>query len=227
MIGIGFDFDHTLGVDNALERRAFYAYAEELGAPLDPHDGHWPGLIEELLETFRAGRMTLNEMIARFGDALCVRDPDPDRWRAICYGLVERLVRPVDGALETIRMLRSRGVRLAILTNGWSPLQQKKIACALGDHAIEPILVSDEVGAVKPERAAFDALVTALDVPREDVWYVGDNARGDVGGALAAELRAIWFDWEGHTYPQDIPPPTRRIEALGELEALVENTIAP
>ena len=71
-----------------------------------------------------------------------------------------------------------------------------------------PILVSDAIRAVKPERAAFDALVAALGVSRERVWYVGDNARGDVAGALAAGLRAVWFDREGQTYPQDLPPPT-------------------
>ena len=64
-IGIGFDFDHTLGVDNALERKAFYAFAEELGYPLDPRDGVWPTRIEELLTEFRAGEITLAQMLAR------------------------------------------------------------------------------------------------------------------------------------------------------------------
>ena len=69
--------------------------------------------------------------------------------------------------------------------------------------------------------------MTALGVPREQVWYVGDNPLGDVAGALAAGLRAVWFDWEGLTYPQDVPPPTLRIGSLRELEAVAENTIAP
>jgi len=64
-------------------------------------------------------------------------------------------------------------------------------------------------------------------MPRSVLGYIGDNARGDGGGALAAGLRAVWFDWEGLSYPQDVPPPTRRISTLRELEALVENTIAP
>lgn len=74
--------------------------------------------------------------------------------------------------------------------------------------------------------AAFRPTDT-LRTPRERLWYVGDNARGDAGGALAAGLRAVWFNWENQSYPQDLPPPTRTVEALGELEALVENTIAP
>jgi hypothetical protein len=38
MIAFGFDFDHTLGVDNGLERRALYDYARELGRSLGPRD---------------------------------------------------------------------------------------------------------------------------------------------------------------------------------------------
>jgi 5'-nucleotidase len=166
-------------------------------------------------------------MIERFAAALGVRGADPARWREHCFALVDALVRPVEGARETLAALRGRAIPTAILTNGWSPLQQKKIARALGDDAPQLILVSDELGAVKPERAAFDALVDALCVPRERVWYVGDNARGDVGGALAAGLLAVWFDAEGQSYPQDLPPPTIRITALRELEAPVENTLAP
>ena len=137
-------------------------------------------------------------------------------------------MRPLDGAHELLAALRARAIPTAILTNGWTPLQQKKIARALGDAALGmTILVSDAIHAVKPAREAFDALVAALGVPRERVWYVGDNARGDAGGALAAGLRAVWFNWENQTYPQDLPMPTLTIAALRELTKLAENTIAP
>ncbi|MEA2785357.1 MAG: pyrimidine 5-nucleotidase, partial [Candidatus Eremiobacteraeota bacterium] len=150
------------------------------------------------------------------------------RWQQHCYDLVDELVRPLDGASELLATLRVHAIPAAILTNGWTPLQQKKIARALGDAALAmPILVSDAIGAVKPERAAFDALVAALAVPRERVWYVGDNARGDVRGALDAGLRAVWFNWENQRYPQDFPTPTLIVTALRELTKLAENTIAP
>jgi FMN phosphatase YigB (HAD superfamily) len=229
-IAFGFDFDHTLGADDGLERRALYDYARELGRPLDPRDDRWRTRFEELLASFRLGEITMDEMIRRFTElvGVPVDTPTANRWRAICLGLVDELVRPFDGAVELLASLRARGIPRAILTNGWTPLQQKKIARALGAEALGlRILVSDEIRAVKPDRAAFDALVGALGVPREQVWYVGDNPRGDVGGALAAGLRAVWFQPEGETYPQDLPPPTVTIRALGELEALIENTIAP
>lgn len=227
-IGIGFDFDHTLGVDNGLELRALYAYARELGRPLDEGDAELRAAIAKVLEDFRLGWLTLDSLVLVFAEQLGASGADPQRWRELCYALVDELVHPVDGARETLAYLRSRAVPVAILTNGWTPLQQKKIARALGDaaHGV-PVLVSDELGAVKPARATFDALVAALGVPHDRAWYVGDNPVTDAAGALAAGLRAVWFDWEGRSYPQDLPPPTVRIASLRELEALAENTYAP
>lgn len=229
-IAFGFDFDHTLGVDNGLERKALYAYADELGCPQKPHDDGVRKRFEAILADFRAGITSMDQMIAQFAaaigaDTATVRTA---RWQQHCYDLVDELVRPLDGARDVLAALHARAIPAGILTNGWTPLQQKKIARALGDASLGmTILVSDAINAVKPQREAFDALVAALAVPRESVWYVGDNARGDVGGALAAGLRAVWFNWENHTYPQDLPMPTLTVTALRELTKLAENTIAP
>ncbi len=229
-IAIGFDFDHTLGVDNGLERKALYAYANELGRPQDPQDDAVRKRFEDVLAEFRAGTTSMDEMIASFAQTIGANRTAATaaRWQQHCYDLVDELVRPLDGAHELLAALRARGIPTAVLTNGWTPLQQKKIARALGDAALGmTVLVSDAIHAVKPQREAFDALVAAFAVPRGRVWYVGDNARGDVAGALAAGLRAVWFNWENQTYPQDLPMPTLTISALRELSELAENTIAP
>jgi len=223
---VGFDFDHTLGFDNGLERRAFYVLAEELGRPI-PDDRVRRAELELLLTAFRAGEISLADMLARFAAGIGLPAVDPDDWRARCYALVDSLVRPVPGARDAIAALRRRGIPVAVLTNGWSPLQQMKIARALGRGTIETILVSDELGVAKPAAAAFDALVAALGAARHEIWYVGDNARADVGGALAAGLQAVWFDAEGQAYPSDLPAPTLAIDDLRELEACIENTLAP
>lgn len=228
MTAVGFDFDHTLGVDNGLEFKALIAYARELGRPISPDQPEWHRTTGDLLAAFRADELTMDDMLARFGDQLGAANIRTDRWRDICYGLVPHLVEPIPGARELIATLRARNVPTAILTNGWSPLQQKKIAHALGPDALAmPILVSDALHAVKPAPAAFDALVDALGTSRDNIWYVGDNALGDVGGALAAGLRAVWFNWESQSYPQDLPPPTRTIAALRELDQTAENTPFP
>jgi FMN phosphatase YigB (HAD superfamily) len=223
---IGFDFDHTLGLDHGLERRALYELASSLGTPLGDDDATraW---IEGLLGEFRTGALSMDAMMARFSEHFALGDVDADLWRSTCFSLVDESATPIAGARELLATLRERNVPFAILTNGWSPLQQRKIARALGDGAVKTILVSDRLGATKPERAAFDALAAAFDCAPADVWYVGDSPLADVGGAIAAGMCAVWFDWEGLVYPDDVPPPTLRIGALRELEELVENAVDP
>ena len=89
MAAIGFDFDHTLGVDGGLERRAFFAYAAELGHPLDESDPQWLARIDGLLSAFRADTMSIDDAVAQFGAAIGAPDARGERWRDICYGMLD------------------------------------------------------------------------------------------------------------------------------------------
>ncbi len=214
---VGFDFDHTLGLDNGLEVTAFHRLAAELGHPLPERGGAEATLIADLLARFRTAAISLDAAVDGFVERLGVA-AGPEhaaRYRDICYGLVDELVTPIDGAKEVVERLAERGVPTAILTNGWSPLQHLKIARAIGFSG--PILVSDELGILKPDAAAFGKLIDVLGVARERIWFVGDNPKTDIAGAQGAGLRGVWFDWESMTYPADAPRPDVRIGHLGEL----------
>ena len=226
-IGIGFDFDHTLGRDGGLETIAFYHLAAEMGAPLDEAEPVWAERVAEALRLFRAGSASLEEVVAQFVTALgrTANDRDAMRYRDICYDLVDTHVRPQSGARELLAELAARGIRTAILTNGWSPLQYLKIARALDYDGT--ILVSDELGFAKPDATAFAKLVDVLDVERNACWYVGDNPKTDIAGAMSAGLYGVWFDGDGVTYPADAPPPDLCITSLGELLDALPGQFSP
>ena len=226
MIAVGFDFDRTLGVDHSLEREAYVRFAAELGVQLSLEEEEHHKLVDDLLVEFRADRLTLDAAAETFVATLrevervrLISSPGV-RYREICYGLVHDMVRPLEGATEVIATLADAGVPTAILTNGWSPLQQLKIARAIGEFP-GPILVSDQLGALKPAEHAFLRLAEALDTARGDIWYVGDNPAADIAGAHAAGMRAVWFNWEGHAYPPDIAPPDVHLERLTDLLPLI------
>jgi putative hydrolase of the HAD superfamily len=219
MIAVGFDFDHTLGIDHALEREAFYGLAKELGRPIPTDDVAHRAQIDTLLADFRAGTLTQQSMVQRFVASLFElhgtdRD-DTELFRSICYTLVGSHMEPMPGARELLAHLNAVGIRTAILTNGWSPLQQKKIEATVGFQG--PILVSDEIGVLKPNARAFEELAMALDTPADQIWYVGDNPAADVGGALAAGMRAAWVDHQEYPYPANLPQPTLCVTRLAEL----------
>jgi HAD superfamily hydrolase (TIGR01509 family) len=227
-VAVGFDFDHTLGADNGLERHAFGLLAEALGSRIDVDAPAIAHGLEALMVPFRAAEEPMSHMLVRFAATLPPNprtiDVDAEalavRFRAICYGLVDRLVQPMPGALACIAALVASGTPVGILTNGWSELQERKIARALGDFP-GPILVSDTVGACKPSANAFRLLEAALGVDASELWYVGDNPAADIAGARAYGLRAVWLNRERHAYPADLAAPTAEIEHLDALPAIV------
>ncbi len=168
-VAVGFDFDHTLGYDNHLERTAFGRLAKELGVSIDIDERRQYDLIEEQLAAFRADEIPMSAMLEGFVATLPQRGSGPDwdaatlveRYREICFALVDEHVRPMEGAVACIAELVAAGFAVGILTNGWSPLQEKKIARALG-YFPGPVLVSESIGAYKPSATAFALLETAL-----------------------------------------------------------------
>lgn len=224
-VGVGFDFDHTLGIDNKLERIAFLRLLERVlaegGRALGTLDQETVR-IDALLAAQRAGASTIGEAVRAFVAERGVAPTDDHvaAYASMCLAMVDDVVVPLPGARRTLQALAAAGVQLAMLTNGWDPLQTAK-ARRVGFDG--PVLTSAGIGAQKPDPRAFAALAEALGLPAGAIWYVGDDPAIDIAGALAAGMQAVWLDAEGRSYPPGCPPPTRRIGALGDLPAIVAN----
>ncbi len=219
MISVGFDFDHTLGIDNGLECKAVLALAADLGLHLD--DDAVKPAIESLLHDFREGTTPLARSLPAFFAAHGLVNADGNievRWREHALALVDRLVEPLPGARELLRSLAERGIPVAVLTNGWSPLQEAKLA-KIGYSG--SILVSATIGRAKPDGRAFDLLARALNAPLAACWYIGDTPTVDVVGARDAGMHGVWFDWEGHPWPPGVSLPEARIERLPDFLELI------
>ena len=220
---MGFDFDHTLGIDNKLERVAFLQMLDAActsgGSCIGTLDEEIR-CIDAILAKQRSGAFSIEEAVETFMRERGAPDPQayPARYKQLCIDMVPSFVIPEPEVREMLAQLRERGVPCGILTNGWSPLQQHK---ARRVSFSGPVLVSSDLGVQKPDVAAFDALAKALGVPREEIAYVGDTPASDVAGALRAGMTAIWFDAEGIPYPQELPPPSASIRRLTELLSFV------
>lgn len=142
--------------------------------------------------------------------------------------LAERYVRHLatghhllDGAIEVVRDV-GRTHRIAYLTNGLADVQRPRLdASPLGPLA-EVVIISDEVGAAKPDPAIFDATFTAMGVPpRAAVTVVGDSLTADIAGAARYGLRSVWFAPDHDRVPAVVPRPDHHIRELRELPALL------
>ncbi len=220
---LGFDIDHTLGIDNKLERVAFLRLLETIcaeGGTCLRTLAQESNRIDDLLERQRCGAFSIDQAVERFASERGAQPPAGyvERYKRMALESVPEFFVAQPDARAVLRELRQRGIACAILSNGWSPLQQEKARQL--DFA-GPVLVSDAIGAQKPQAEAFAALAVALKTDSRNIAYVGDNPRGDIAAALAAGMRGIWLDAEGVTYAPELPQPSAVIHRLAELLTLL------
>ncbi|HEX3671380.1 MAG TPA: HAD family hydrolase [Candidatus Cybelea sp.] len=223
VLGIGFDLDHTLAIDNRLERVAFLRVLElvlgeggrTIGTLGDEIDG-----IDDLLVRQRSGAFTIDDAVRRFVAERGVEPADryAEFFRRTAVDMVDDFLVPLPGVRPTLDALCERGIAVAMLSNGWNPLQRRKAERA-GFRG--PMLVSTEIGQRKPAPQAFELLLHALGTSPEQSWYVGDDPQGDVAGAQAVGMQGIWINWERKSYPAHLPPPGYTIAGFSELLALL------
>lgn len=222
-----FDLDGTLLDYAAAEARALEATLVDAG--LEPsatvtadyrriNAGHWAAL--ERGETTQA-----RLRVARWEDLLAAHgfaDTDPSEVadayiRHLAAG--SQLLEDAEPVMADL----ARDHHLALITNGIADVQRPRVAASgLTAHA-EVLVISDEVGAAKPDAAIFDAAFAAMDAPgREEVLMVGDSLTSDIAGGAAYGLDTVWFNPEGDfaDHPDGIRP-TWEIARLTELPPLV------
>ncbi len=220
---LGFDIDHTLGIDNKLERVAFLRLLDAIcsdGGKCLGTLAEESARIDELLESQRSGVCSIDQAVERFAAEREARTPGAyvGRYKEMALESVPQFFVAQSGARELLGELQRRGIACAILSNGWSPLQQEK---ARQLEFAGPVLVSDTIGAQKPQLEAFAALAQALKTDPREIAYVGDNPRVDVAAAISAGMSGIWLDAEGVSYALELPDPSAVIHRLAELLALL------
>jgi putative hydrolase of the HAD superfamily len=97
---------------------------------------------------------------------------------------------PLPGAVEAVRRLASRGVRVAVVSNSDGTVAEE-LATAGFDGLFETVVDSHVVGVSKPDPRIFAIALERLGVPAASTWYVGDSPHHDLKGASAAGLAQI------------------------------------
>ncbi|MBI4496759.1 MAG: HAD family hydrolase [Chloroflexi bacterium] len=124
-------------------------------------------------------------------------------------------------ARATLEALKGRWP-LVLVTNGSSDLQRQAIArLGIGGYFAH-ILVSQEVGADKPNPAIFQRALDAAGCRPHEALHVGDAVRSDVAGARAARVPVAWLNRRSQSLHPDDPQPDFTLASLTDLLALVE-----
>ncbi len=100
-------------------------------------------------------------------------------------------VQPYRGVRQALQNLARRGIKLGLLSD--YPISAKLDGIGLSDLPFDAMVVSEQVGALKPHPASFVQAARVLGVEPRMILHVGDKEDCDVEGALAAGMRAALF----------------------------------
>jgi putative hydrolase of the HAD superfamily len=89
-------------------------------------------------------------------------------------------------------------VRLALVTNGTSDLQRRKLALSGLTEHFDVVVASCDIGVGKPDPAIFATALEALGVAPDEAVMVGNDLDRDIAGATAAGIRSLWIQHGGN-----------------------------
>ncbi|ALU43295.1 pyrimidine 5'-nucleotidase [Pseudoalteromonas rubra] len=130
------------------------------------------------------------------------------------------LCNPLPGAADLLHALQGKAT-LAIITNGFTALQEKRLAHTGFKDYFHSIVISEQVGVAKPDPSVFEHALSLLGTPdKSQVLMVGDTPASDILGANRYGIDSCWLRHPGAECPPEITP-TYVVDNLAQLQALL------
>jgi len=215
-----FDADDTLFDYGKAEAGALRMTFEQLDVRFDPaYLSVYQRINRQIWQDFEQGKISAEALRTRRFELLFEAvgvSMDPEQFIAAYLPNLATQSELTEGALEVVQALDAN-YRLAIITNGLRDVQRPRLARSAICRHVADIIISEEVGAVKPERAIFDAAFQRMGYPgKDEVLLVGDSLTSDIAGGSAYGIDTCWFNPEGKAR-RDGPVITYEIRRLTEL----------
>jgi putative hydrolase of the HAD superfamily len=224
-----FDIDDTLvdhrSAEEAAQRETFERFRPLLsGLAFDEWLGTYRAKNRPLWDAYGRGEITRQVLQhRRFRDPLEALGRDPSRSDEVGDFYLSRYREHWtlnEGAEEALEAA-SRAGFVGLLSNGFVEQQRGKVARFRLDRWARAVILSEEVGAMKPDRRIFEAAEGAARATGAGRGgrrvYVGDSYPHDVLGARAAGWEAILYNPAG----ADPGGPALEVRTLGELAPLL------
>lgn len=125
----------------------------------------------------------------------------------------------LEGAEELCRSWSAR-CPLVIVTNGIADVQRARIEHSALRPYISGLIISEEVGASKPDARMFEAAFASVGrTDKENVVMIGDSLTSDIQGGMNFGIDTCWYNPKGmpNTLEKE---PTYQVKALNELKAI-------
>ncbi len=207
-----FDIDNTLYSFDRAHSAALEALISYAGQKLGMDRETFMSALKETqqrLEEYIGDKAAVHNRTIRFQNLLESRglslyphvlEMDSVYWDTLIVSSV-----PSPGALETIKELKERGIRIGIGTDMTARVQFRKLEFLGLLPYVDFFVSSEEAGAEKPDPALFARCVEKAGCAAQECLFVGDNRKKDILGAREAGLRAVWYCPQGCPEEADTP----------------------
>lgn len=223
-----FDLDDTISdfmsaADNAFEL-AFKDIAEEHDVDLGEMHRVYMSLFEDFYTLHLQGVINLEEFRAyRFSRTFeTVGLPVEDDFLDYCVDfqfIYDHQLETFPGACEVLKEL-DQHFDLALITNGPTDPQWRKINKFKLPRIMEVILVSGQLGIAKPDPRIFKVALDGLNVEPKEAVFVGNSLEHDHQGSMNAGIRFVWANHLGRELPEGWPEPDHVVSSFEDIREL-------
>lgn len=223
-----FDADGTIFDFDAAELQALEWTFQQMGYDFQPDFGDvyreinvaiWHDLEEGRIQPDDINGLRFTRLFDTIGIEL---HTDLHAFGERYLGNLARGTQLIDGAQEVVDAVHGR-YQLALITNGLKDVQRLRLARSTMRGIFNPVIISQEVGASKPDPRIFDAAFTQMGQPaKSEVLIIGDSLSSDIAGGSSYGIDTCWFNPGGKPRPTDLPI-TFEISRLADLLDLVES----
>lgn len=211
-----FDLDDTLYSEKEYVRSGYRQVAAQLPQISDAEVQLWGAFAE--------GKAAIDTVLDQVG----LNDNDT---KAKCLRAYRNQIPDIhlyEGVRELLEQLRSRGIKLGILTDGRPEGQHAKLRALGLENMVDSILITDELGGPqfrKPNELSFRIMQTRLGIPFEQMVYVGDNADKDFKAPKMLGMQWVQLYNADGLYCRDELPHTNSVLSVEALAKLLLRSI--
>lgn len=179
-----FDLDDTLYSEKEYVRSGYRAIASILS--------QLPNAEEELWTAFKHGQNAIDTVLNN-------NNIYSDELKEKCLKIYRFHVPEIhlySGVYDMLISLKNNGFRLGIITDGRPEGQHNKIDVLGLENIVDEIIITDELGGIqcrKPNEISFRMMQDKMNIPFENMVYIGDNIKKDFIAPDKLGMRSIYF----------------------------------
>jgi len=114
----------------------------------------------------------------------------------------EKYTRENAGATRVLQEL-SNSYPLGVISNGFTLIQNIKLDQLGWRKYFSRIVLSEDVGTMKPHPGIFTAAVSSLECAPHEIAYIGDSFENDIAPAKRCGWMTVWYNPDGITPPEN------------------------